>query len=259
MVKERILWIDWSKCILIYLVVLAHYGHIHPFVDNMICAFHMPAFFMISGYLHKVIPPKESVARNFKRLIIPALLFSLLCWAVMSTWDFLKGVPFSAEEHVYKPLLGIICYDRPRVSPPCGVIWFLQVLFICQILLDILAKYGLKCIAVVCLICAVATGIWYYAGIDDKRYIFFIQRTCASFPFVALGYVAKQKRWIQSLSAMKWLPWTLLAFYVLGVIYNGRVGIATWRFGHDVFLYYSIAIIGCFGFYLIVNKIKLGG
>lgn len=259
MVKERIHWIDWSKCILIYLVVVAHYGQISPFVDNMICAFHMPAFFMISGYLHKSIPLKESVSKNFKRLIIPALLFSVLCWSVMLTWDLLKNIPFSAEEHIYKPLLGIIRYDRPYVSPPCGVIWFLQVLFICQILLDALAKDGLKSIIIASLVCVIATSVWYNLGIDDKRYIFFIQRTCASFPFVALGYIAKQKQWMQKLAIMRWIPWLLLVAYEVGVLYNGRVGIMSWRFGHDVFLYYVIAITGCFSFYLIVNKIKIGG
>ena len=50
---KRIKWIDYSKAGLIYLVVLAHYGHINTNVENLICAFHMPAFFFISGYLHK--------------------------------------------------------------------------------------------------------------------------------------------------------------------------------------------------------------
>jgi len=258
MVKERIHWIDWSKCLLIYLVVVAHYGQISPLVDNLICAFHMPAFFMISGYLHKAVPVKVSAVKNFKRLIIPALLFSLLCWGVMLVWDFLRDTPFSAEEHIYKPLWGIIRYDRPYVSPPCGVIWFLQVLFICQVFIDLLVKNGkLKYTVIACVICAMATGAWYYYGIDDKQYLFFIQRTCASFPFVALGYMAKQKQ-MQKLSSFNWLPWLLLTAYVLGVMYNGRVGIASWRFGHNVFLYYAIAITGCFGFYLTVNKIKRG-
>lgn len=257
--KERIHWIDWSKCILIYLVVVAHYGQIPTLVDNLICAFHMPAFFMISGYLHKSIPTSHSIVKNFKRLIIPALLFSLLCWIYHSMIMFLKQVPFTVEENLIKPLLGIIRYDRPNVAPPCGVIWFLQVLFICQVLLDYLTRRGLKNILCVCLICVIATWIWYYIGIDDRCYLFFLQRTCASFPFVAIGYVVKEKLFMQKFSNINWLPWLLLIIYLLGVLYNGRVGIYSWSFGYDVVLFYFIAITACFSFFLFINKIKIGG
>lgn len=82
--KERIHWIDWSKCILIYLVVVAHYGQISPFVDNLICAFHMPAFFMISGYLHKQTPVKQSVIKklqtpNHSRILVLTALLGIFC------------------------------------------------------------------------------------------------------------------------------------------------------------------------------------
>lgn len=257
--KERIHWIDWSKCILIYLVVVAHYGQISPFVDNLICAFHMPAFFMISGYLHKQTPVKQSVIKNFKRLIIPAFLFSLLCWGYFVTLMALKDVPFTFDGYVSKFMLGMIFYDRPNVTPPCGVIWFLQVLFLSKILLDIVARYGNRAIFATCLVCAAATWIWYAADINDMRYQFLLQRTCASFPFVALGYVVKEKQLFHKFSRIGWLPYLLLALYLVGVMYNGRVGIATWRFGHDVVLYYLVAFTGCLGFFLFVNKIEFGG
>lgn len=257
--KERIHWIDWSKCILIYLVVVAHYGRISPFVDNLICAFHMPAFFMISGYLHKQMPVKQSVIKNFKRLIVPAFLFSLLCWGYFVALMVIKDVPFTFDGYVSKFLFGMIFYDRPNVTPPCGVIWFLQVLFISKILLDIVARYGDKAIFAACAVCAVATWVWYTADINDMRYQFLLQRTCASFPFVALGYVAKEKQLFLKLSRVGWLPYLLLALYLVGVVYNGRVGIATWRFGHDVVLYYLVALTGCICFFLFVNKIKFGG
>lgn len=197
--------------------------------------------------------------KNFKRLIIPAFLFSLLCWAYFIALMALKGVPFTFDGYVSKFLLGMIFYDRPNVTPPCGVIWFLQVLFISKILLDIVARYGDKAIFAVCVVCAAATWVWYTADINDMRYQFLLQRTCASFPFVALGYVAKEKQLFLKCSRIGWLPYLLLALYLAGVIYNGRVGIATWRFGYDVALYYLIAFTGCLCFFLFVNKIKFGG
>lgn len=257
--KERIHWIDWSKVILIYLVVLAHYGELPGFIDNFICAFHMPAFFIISGYLHKPLPILISIKKNSKRLLIPAFLFSVLCWLFYVCLMLYKHEPYTYDNYISKYLLGMIFYDRPNVTPPCGVIWFIQVLFLSKLLLDILVRYRIKIILLFCVICVVSTWILYNLGIDNKRSLFIIQRTCVSFPFVALGYILKEKNLMKRLVNIKCLLWILLPLYVLGVIYNGRVGIATWRFGYDVLLFYIIAFVGCCSFFLFMNKIKYDG
>ena len=53
-IKNRLNWIDWAKAIAISLVV---FGHIPMSPDNFIQKFitnyHMPLFFLISGYLTK--------------------------------------------------------------------------------------------------------------------------------------------------------------------------------------------------------------
>lgn len=260
MTTERIYWIDWSKCILIYLVVLAHYGGIPTFVDNWICAFHMPAFFMISGYLHKERSVSVSFPKNVKRLLVPALLFSLICWMHTLTVDRIKHVPLTVEEHIWKPFLGLIRYDRPNAMPQCGVIWFIEVLFICKLVIDFLGRdksYRLLYFAIT--VCVVFTSIIYRNGLDDRGWTFLLQRTLASFPFVALGYIAKERGWMKRLDLIKWLPVIATVFYIIGVLANGRVGIATWRFGHSVFLYYSIALLGCLSFFLLISKYFLGG
>ena len=46
-------WIDWSKSIGIYLVVLGHCSFFNKDIEGFIYTFHMPLFFMISGYLYK--------------------------------------------------------------------------------------------------------------------------------------------------------------------------------------------------------------
>lgn len=260
MTTKRLHWIDWSKAILIYLVVLAHYGHISPMVDNLICAFHMPAFFMISGYLHKPIAPSQSVSKNFKRLIVPALLFSLLCWGYNSAMMLYRHISFSWDVYVYKPLIGIISYDDPYVSSPCCVIWFLQVLFICQVLIDFMVCKGGKTILIaLSIVFIVATVIWDSMGVNDTRFLFFVQRTCVGFPFVVMGFIAKEKQLFERFSHYSWLPLVLVALYVGGVMYNGRVGIFSYQFGHSPCLFFLIAAIGCIGFSLILKNVKIGG
>lgn len=222
---NRILWIDWSKVLLIYLVVLAHYGDIYAYVDNLICHFHMPAFFFISGYLHKTLGVKESLFKNAKRLLIPALLFSLVCLIFYIAIDiFILHRTFSLEEDVIKRLLGIVCYDKDIASPPCGVIWFLEILFICKILLDALLKLGNRYILIFCILSVTATGIWTYQGVNDFSWLFYIQRLCINFPFMVLGFYFRRKEWITRMETLTpIIPTIILLLYLAGVYFNGEL------------------------------------
>ena len=49
--NKRIYWIDWLKVFTMILVVYAH--ACSNMVVTMIYSFHMPLFFLISGFLHK--------------------------------------------------------------------------------------------------------------------------------------------------------------------------------------------------------------
>lgn len=260
MIQHRIHWIDWSKCILIYFVVLAHYGGIPSFVDNWICAFHMPAFFMISGFLHKELPLTVSLQKNVKRLLIPALLFSLICWAHTIAVDIIKQIPLTMDENFYKPLLGLIRYDRPNAMPQCGVIWFLEVLFICKLVIDYVGRYRSERVLIyISIVCIILTGFIYWCNLNDKSWSFLLQRSFASFPFVAIGYIAKRNELLNKFRQIGWLPFVFASLYIIGVMVNGRVGIASWRFGHSIMLYYGIALLGCLSFFSIIKKIRFGG
>lgn len=257
---NRIHWIDWSKCLLMYLVVLAHYGNIGVSVDNLICHFHMPAFFIISGYLHKPLGVKNSFVKNIKRLLVPAVLFSVLCWGFYFLIDILKQHPISFDNNVLKPLLGIVCYDKDIAEPQCGVIWFLEVLFICNVLLDVLIKFGHRSVIAFCLVSVAMTGVWSAMKINDFRLLFYVQRACISFPFVALGYYANRMAWMDRISKTRfWVLAIILVLYIIGVCYNGRVGIYSYQFGHNILVYLTVTLLGCFCFFLSVNKIKIGG
>ena len=64
--KNRIVWIDWAKVILIYLMVV---GHALPckWENQVIYAFHMPAFFIISGFLLKLNKNKDTKSMILKK------------------------------------------------------------------------------------------------------------------------------------------------------------------------------------------------
>ena len=123
-VKQRKDWIDWSKAILIWLMVLGHCrlpGDIRSFVY----AFHMPAFFIISGYLYK----PHSWRNTLKSLGIPVLFFSFVSLAFLLT-----KMAFTGHDIDFIQLLINVtppywkCSSGEDITLFTGI-WFIVVLF----------------------------------------------------------------------------------------------------------------------------------
>lgn len=74
--KQRISWIDVTKGIAIYLVILGH-SLIGLKVNDYIFAFHMPLFFIASGLLFREKSIKKTIAGNIKKLLVPYYITSI--------------------------------------------------------------------------------------------------------------------------------------------------------------------------------------
>lgn len=254
--KEHKLWIDYAKVILIYLVVVAHSGQISEFADNFICAFHMPAFFMISGYLYKPqMNLKQDLKKNFKRLIIPALFFSFLCWLHYLLRDL---DCFNLSNVLYKPVLGLFFYDRNIATPMCGVIWFLVVLFISKMVLNILFM-KLKIEIIFFLMFALAVGVSLIAQ-GDFTILYYVERTMVALPIIFLGYMLKRYEILErihgNINVILFILITTILFVILQS-WNGRVGIHSFKFGHGLFLFYFISSLGSILLFIILKITKL--
>ena len=187
--KKRELWIDYCKVFLIYLMVVAHSGHIPTSVDTFICSFHMPAFLLISGYLYKPNNDiKASLLNNVKRLLIPALFFSVVCSLNNDLHLYHTGA-LTVETAIIQPLLGLFFYDRVIGYPACGVIWFVVVLFMSKITLDILLKYTSAKVTA-CFVIVVACAISLVRD-GSFTYLYYIERWMVSLPIVYAGYLLK--------------------------------------------------------------------
>ena len=94
--KERLQWADISKGIAILLMVLGHLSIPH-FLRNMIFSFHMPLFFIISGYFIRSFSFSLNVKKGIKQLIVP---YTVACGLslFMAEWQYilpLKRIQFS--------------------------------------------------------------------------------------------------------------------------------------------------------------------
>lgn len=81
-IEERISYIDGAKGIGIFLVILGHHLLDSQLIVNWINSFHMPLFFIISGYLsgnrNKAISFQSYVKKKFESLVYPYITFSLI-------------------------------------------------------------------------------------------------------------------------------------------------------------------------------------
>lgn len=132
---KRIYWADTLKGLLIVLVVLGHaitnYTSVAqvPFWNKLcdaIYAFHMPAFFVISGYLHAISGKDQNshnvVRRKILSLGIPMVIFSTLYWFVKFVAAQFGGGIIMNPQGISTLLLMFI--------NPIGEYWFLYALLL---------------------------------------------------------------------------------------------------------------------------------
>lgn len=71
--RERVVWVDYVKVVCISLMIACHVGQ-EVFSPVWIYQFHMPAFFIVSGFLFKPRP----VIKNVRSFLTPVLLYSTI-------------------------------------------------------------------------------------------------------------------------------------------------------------------------------------
>ena len=90
--KKRIDYVDAAKGIAILLVVFAHCHHMNeiPRLGNLIYSFHMPLFFIVSGFFLKEMPIKKALGKYSAAYLWPYLvlgLSSILLETGISFWQ----------------------------------------------------------------------------------------------------------------------------------------------------------------------------
>lgn len=138
--KERIVWIDIAKGIGIMLVIIGHcfyHGYLQSLFRGVIFSFHMPLFFIISGY---TLSCSDSFKKlflktflKFKRLIIPSLIIYLISIILESLNDWFNYGLFHPLDDIKSFLYNSLFYvgNMP-------FLWFLFALFFGGLLSELL-------------------------------------------------------------------------------------------------------------------------
>lgn len=228
--NDRVYWVDWIKVFAMTLVVYAHTDSFSV-INRAIFTFHMPLFFMISGYLHKTRTFREELPIVFKSLVIPyiILLFGLCILHLDTNYrDYLNILIGSLE--------GAPLYVRPM--------WFVVCLVLIRILLSFFrANSQLICLAVISL-------LGYYALVrlqmvpHDFDFLQ-INTTLMCLPFFILGIFLKKH--FETVLKFKWAIYVLAIPCLLLAIKNGYINVFRCEGGTYVSLFYiNAAMISLF-------------
>ena len=166
MEKTRILWIDFTKAIVMVLVIIGHSG-VPSILYGAINSFHMPLFFFLSGYTTKCSETKQQVCLRLKKtakwLLIPA--YSL--WIIRLVIYLLIGrVNYSLPQIILSAIwAGGEEYTIAGFTiPAMGMTWFLVTLFILRNTYDFLqfhSKKNMTLISVCATILGITVGLWF--------------------------------------------------------------------------------------------------
>ena len=263
--KYRYVFLDYTRIIAAYLVVL---GHLLPISGNVvkgfIYSFHISLFFLVSGMLHSY---KENIQikKYTKTILVPAVFFYFFIGILLNIFDYYSI--FDMNNNVScgienTNLIQFLCLSTWRdleflfcgkygTNGPC---WFLFALFILKIMTDI-SLQNKRNLIVCLLLCPILFAFAKFV-INPLS----IGRAMLAFPFYIFGYYYKES--IIKLSNNNYSRVLTIAFLIvlLGCLYiNHQPSYTSLEFGilpfpGDVVFFYLSGISGTFMIMLFCSK-----
>lgn len=221
--NKRINWIDWAKALGIFFVVLGHMYYPQNFIDikYIIYGFHMPFFFILSGYLYKQNTNlRRVVQNNIKGLIIPFVLFNIIVCVLFYIPDLFLKIMTKEDFVVYAK--NTLKGRQYMFSNAC---WFLLALFWAKIITYFLFKLK-KPLLIIALSIIIAFIGYYIHKVMQFNLYFFISQGLLATPFVIIGYYIKENKILERLFETRFLA--IVSIVVLLPIYlflSPRLGI----------------------------------
>ena len=142
--SQRIEWIDLSKSIAIYLVVLGH--TLRTDISLVyIYGFHMPLFFFLSGLVFnesKYQDIRKFLISRFNTLVIPYVFFYLLTYLY---WLLVERNYRPINLEWWQPLIGMLQGSQAGgLMDHNGILWFLPCLFSTELIYVLVNKIKRK-------------------------------------------------------------------------------------------------------------------
>jgi Fucose 4-O-acetylase and related acetyltransferases len=125
--KDRVVELDYLKCVLILLMVLFHlvyFSEKYPLIKQFVYTFHMPVFLILSGYLTNVNKDPKTFFRGILWFFIP--------YSLMEASYVVMASILPIREHINELSVGILI-NKVFLSP-IGPYWYLHTILVCEVM-----------------------------------------------------------------------------------------------------------------------------
>lgn len=240
----RLDWIDTIKGIGILFVVAGH--TMWPSVQFSVYLFHMPLFFIISGFLFKEKKPSVFILSKIKTLLIPYVSYLF----VFSAYEF-KNIYFN-RFHTSDDLWSVVYnmfYGGQMLTGSLGVFWFVSVLFISQQILNIIINSSSKRSAFVIITLIYLLSYAYPEFIKKSPLDALV--VLNALPYMYIGMTLRDK--IKNIKSI--VPFiACLAYFYISYLYPKIffIDMKSSEFGVPL-----ISAIGCTSIFIVLSKISM--
>lgn len=187
---ERKKYLDYAKGLGILLIMLAHsiqYFQTMGPINNFVCSFHVPIFFVAAGFLAWVTKHRNDsvhavIRKRAATLLVPYVIYSIFNSALKFIVLLVKHS--ITPDAIKDELVALIITGN-------GTVWFLLTLFLVEILFTTIKKYKKSVLAVLAVLCLVLPYLIY--PIFKNPIGIVIIRVIAGLGFYLLGFVLCNK------------------------------------------------------------------
>ena len=213
--KKRLIEFDVLKGIGIISVLIGHVS-VGPELKNLIYSYHMPLFFLVSGFFYKEKPLWEYSKHKSFQLLIPWVFFlAVLCL-------YFEGLGILATHSLLLPLQGIIQNIGSGLmgdenSYCYYTIWFLIALFLVSIAYAVLVRLIRNKWVLTTLFIGLYIIGW---GVQTAQidFPYFLDTVCSILIYFHLGYLFKESGLYKKLISLK-ISLTALLLLFVGVAF----------------------------------------
>lgn len=132
--SRRIEWIDIAKAVAIILVIIGHTVKYGSDIRNIIFSFHMPLFFLLSGYTYKMANTATDlyshIRKGCRHLLLPCIIVSII--GIFASFILGDGNGIQQLWETVKRTGDALWWAsgvKVHSHPGAGAIWFLFSLF----------------------------------------------------------------------------------------------------------------------------------
>ena len=194
-IKSRYRYLDIARGLCMISIVLGHLGN--SYINRFVFTYHLPVFFLISGYFTRKERMLPHIKKRIRTLIIPYYFSSIM---IMLSYFFISKIyKVDKNEIITRMWLWVKAmfyaagdnWNEPFNIPGIGAIWFLWAIFLGGIIFQgvLRLKPRMRVFVVVILL--------YLANYSVEHLFFFplsIQPACSAVFYLYCGYLWKENK-----------------------------------------------------------------